>query len=109
MSGRGGIYEGPGGQKLYGDGREVESSGQLRELEKLVDKAKDPLLWYVDNISCRKCLKCDTDFVVLRPSTQEHCTACVVALERERCAEVADKAGARYIASDIRRRGKAKS
>jgi len=24
MSGRGGIYEGPGGVKLYGDGREVE-------------------------------------------------------------------------------------
>jgi hypothetical protein len=23
MSGRGGIYEGPGGQELYGDGREV--------------------------------------------------------------------------------------
>ena len=28
MSGRGGIYEGPGGQKLYGDGREVERDGR---------------------------------------------------------------------------------
>jgi hypothetical protein len=34
MSVRGGIYEGPGGQKLYGDGREVSPVKSLDSLEK---------------------------------------------------------------------------
>jgi hypothetical protein len=43
MSGRGGIYEGPGGQNLYGDGREVNPIGaseppvwQLRDIDALI-------------------------------------------------------------------------